>query len=121
MSKFIAAGRRHSVGVMADGSVVAASDLLAPETWVGDWRGVAAVAAGNVHTASNTGRSHTVGLRTDGTIVATGWNDDGQCEVADWVNVADIAAGWRRTVAVFADGSASARGRHREGACDVDG
>ena len=116
----IAAGRRHSVGVRADGSVLTAGVPHAPECRVGAWRDIVAVAAGNVHTASNTGRSHTVGLRADGTVVAVGWNGDGQCDVADWRGVVGIAAGWRRTLAVLADGTVRAAGRPREGACDVN-
>ena len=68
----IAAGRRHSVGVRPDGSVVTAGIPRAPECRVDAWRDIVAVAAGNVHTAANTGRSHTVGLRGDGTVVAVG-------------------------------------------------
>ena len=88
----VAAGRRHSVGVRADGSVVAAGREGSEELRVAEWTGVVAVAAGNVHAASNTGRSHTVGLRGDGTVLATGWNDDGQCDVRGWSDVVAIAA-----------------------------
>ena len=82
----------------------------AEECRVGAWSGVVAVAAGNVHTASNTGSSHTVGLRANGTVLAAGWNKDGQCDVDDWTGVVGIAAGWRRTLAVLADGTARATG-----------
>lgn len=73
----IAAGRRHSLGLCADGTVVAAGTGTSGECRVEDWVHVVAVAAGNVHTASNTGRSHRVGLRVDGTVMATGWNGTG--------------------------------------------
>ena len=116
----IAAGRRHSVGVNAGGAVVTAGVPQAPECHVGAWRDIVAVAAGNVHTASNTGRSHTVGLCADGTVVAVGWTGDGQREVAGWTGVMGIAAGWRRTLAVLADGTVRATGRPNEGACAVD-
>ena len=80
----LAAGRRHSVGLRRDGTVVAVGDWSAGECDVGTWTDVVAVAAGNVHAAANTGRSHTVGLRSDGTVLATGWNGDDQCDVAGW-------------------------------------
>src|SRR4029450_10579700 len=83
----IAAGRRHSLGLCADGTVVATGTGTSGECRVEDWVQVVAVAAGNVHTASNTGRSHSVGLRADGIVIATGWNGDGQCDVASWRDV----------------------------------
>ncbi len=67
-----------------------------------------------MHAARNTGRSHTVGLRKDGTVLVTGWNNEGQCDVHDWSDVVSIAAGWRRTLAVLADGSARATDRRNE-------
>ena len=90
----IAAGRRHSVGVTALGSVLATGRLNSGELCTNAWTGVVAVAAGNVHAASNTGRSHTIGLRMDGTVLATGWNNEGQCDVDGWADVVGIAAGW---------------------------
>src|SRR6478672_10641963 len=102
-----------------DGSVLTAGIPEAEERHVEGWSGIVAVAAGNVHTASNTGRSHTVGLRENGTVRATGWNNEGQCDVDEWTDVVSIAAGWRRTLAVIADGTARAAGRRNEGASDV--
>lgn len=93
-SHVIAAGRRHSLGLCEDGTVVAAGAGKAGECRTDDWVDVIGVAAANVHTASNTGRSHSVGLRSDGTVVATGWNGDGQCEVTSWREMTAVAAGW---------------------------
>lgn len=115
----LAAGRRHSVGRVVDGSVVAVGKGTVGECDVGTWRDVVAVAAGNVHTAANTGRSHTVGLRVDGTVVATGWNGDGQCEVRGWREVAGICAGWRRTLGLCVNGTVLAVGRNAERQCEV--
>ena len=110
----LAAGRRHTVGIRADGMVLACgagprgaggsgepggsgastrSRRSGGECDVGGWTGVVAVAAGNVHAAANTGRSHTVGLRADGTVLATGWNGAGQCDVRSWGDVVGVAAG----------------------------
>jgi alpha-tubulin suppressor-like RCC1 family protein len=115
----IAAGRRHSLGLCGDGTVVAAGTGTSGECRVEDWVRVVGVAAGNVHTASNTGRSHSVGLGAAGTVMATGWNGDGQCDVASWRGVALVAAGWRRILGLVKDGTVAAAGRLREGACDV--
>ncbi|WP_327119107.1 hypothetical protein [Nocardia sp. NBC_01730] len=115
----LAAGRRHSVARCRDGTVVAVGADAADECRVELWKGVIAVAAGNVHTATNTGRSHTVGLRSGGTLLASGWNGDGQCDVAAWRDVVAVAAGWRRTLGVLTDGTVLAAGRTSEGACEV--
>ncbi len=88
----LAAGRRHSVCSRSDGSVRAVGNGAAGECDVLGWADIIAVAAGNVHTATNTGRSHTVGLRSDGTVLATGWDGDGQCQVVAWRQVPTIAA-----------------------------
>ena len=80
----IAAGRRHSLGLRADGTVVAAGAGTSGECRVDSWTGVVAVAAGNVHTAPNTGRSHSVGLRADGTVLAAGRLREGACDVGEW-------------------------------------
>jgi hypothetical protein len=83
------------------------------------WTDIISVAAGNVHTFTNTGKSHTVGLRSDGTVLAVGWDGDGQWQVLAWRQVAAIAAGGRRTVGLRADGTARAVGRMAERECEV--
>ncbi|WP_121658003.1 RCC1-like domain-containing protein [Mycetocola zhadangensis] len=50
----IAAGRQHSAGVLADGSVLAAGRPNSEERRVEGWADVVAVAVGGAHTASNT-------------------------------------------------------------------
>jgi alpha-tubulin suppressor-like RCC1 family protein len=74
----IAAGSLHTVGLKADGTVVATGDNAFGQCEVGDWRGIVAVAAGC---------AHTVGLKADGTVVATGDNAHGQCEVGGWSDI----------------------------------
>jgi alpha-tubulin suppressor-like RCC1 family protein len=78
----IAAGHRHTVAIKSGGTVVAVGDNGKGQCAVDDWRNIIAVAAGNVHMATNTGNSHTVGLKSDGTVVAVGDNDYGQCDVS---------------------------------------
>ena len=71
----MAAGSRHSVGLRADGTVVATGSSEAGQCEVSRWRNIVAIAAGT---------AHTVGLRRDGTVVATGSNSHGQLEVGAW-------------------------------------
>jgi alpha-tubulin suppressor-like RCC1 family protein len=101
----IAAGRRHTVALKSDSTVVAVGDSKYGQCEVGDWCDIVDVAAGNVHMATNTGHTHTVGLKADGTVFASGWNKHGQCEVSDWRGMVSIAAGWRHTIGVKANGS----------------
>jgi len=116
----IAAGRRHTVGIRADGTVIATGDHKCGQCNVSDWQDIVAVAAGNVHMANNTGNTHTIGLKSDGTVFTVGWNRHGQCNVSDWSNIVDIAAGWRHTVGVQSDGTVVAVGRNSEGECEVN-
>ena len=59
----IAAGGYHTVGLMSDGTVVAAGLNDDEQCEVGSWRRITQVAAGG---------THTVGLRSNGYVVATG-------------------------------------------------
>ncbi|MBM7609167.1 alpha-tubulin suppressor-like RCC1 family protein [Lysinibacillus composti] len=80
----IAAGRRHTVAIKSDGTVLAVGGNKYDQCDVNGWRNIVAVTAGNVHMATNTGNTHTVGLKTDRTVMAVGWNNHGQCNVSDW-------------------------------------
>ena len=71
----MAAGSHHSVGLKADGTVIAAGRSETGQCDVGHWRDIVAIAAG---------AAHTVGLRTDGGVVAAGSNSHGQLEVGAW-------------------------------------
>ena len=79
----LAAGYRHTVGLRADGTVLAAGNDSFGQCDVSGWTDVIQVAAG---------AKHTLGLRADGTVLATGDNTYGQCDVADWTDIAAIAA-----------------------------
>ena len=94
----IAAGGRHTVGLRADGTVVAVGASTAGEGRTSTWQNIVDVAAGSVHMARNTGKSHTLGLANDGSVQACGWNNHGQCDVQKWRNIVGIAAGWRFSV-----------------------
>jgi len=71
----VACGEHHTVGVKADGTVVAVGANYYGQCNVGVWKDTIGVAAGYFHT---------VGVKADGTVVAVGLNSDGQCEVGGW-------------------------------------
>lgn len=106
----IAAGDSHTVGLKADGTVVATGTNVNRQCNVSDWTGIMAVAAGDYHT---------VGLKADGTVVATGRNDDGRCDVSGWSDIVAVAAGSFHTVGLKADGTVVAIGNNASGQCAV--
>jgi len=71
----VEAGYRHTVGLKADGTVVAVRDnevgINYGECNVGGWTDIIQVSAGGYHT---------VGLKADGTVVAVGRNEHGECD-----------------------------------------
>jgi alpha-tubulin suppressor-like RCC1 family protein len=115
----IAAGCRHTVALRRDGTVTAVGDNKCGQCDVTAWRHIVAVAAGNVHMATNTGNAHTSGLKSDGTVIAIGWNKHEQCNVNNWRDVVSIAAGWRRTIGLKSNGTAMAVGRNGDGESNV--
>ena len=146
----LAAGSLHTVGLKADGTVVAAGWNRDGQCDVSDWTDIVAVAAGSFHTiglkadgtvvavgtngvaqcnvsgwtdivAVAAGGSHTVGLKADRTVVAAGWNQDGQCDVSGWTDIVAVAAGNSHTVGLKADGTVVAVGDNQGGQCDVSG
>ena len=97
----VQAGGWHTVGLRADGRVMAAGRIDEGQCDVDNWTDIVQVAAGALHTA---------GLRADGTVVAVGSNEQGQGNVEDWQNVVEIACGDWATFARFADGTVAATG-----------
>ena len=71
----VAAGSWHTVGLKADGTVIAVGLNDYGQLKVGSWRKIIQVAAG---------QSHTVGLKADGSVVAVGYNEDGECNTDQW-------------------------------------
>ncbi|HSW58000.1 MAG TPA: hypothetical protein VLH15_06330, partial [Dehalococcoidales bacterium] len=71
----VAAGWYHTVGLKADGRVVAEGFNGFGQLGVGGWTDIIQVAAGY---------GHTVGLKADGTVEAVGNNDYGQCNLVSW-------------------------------------
>jgi len=150
LSCTLAAGGRHTVGILSDGTVVARGNNDEGQCNVSGWSDILHVAAGFSHTVGlrddstvvATGRNiegqcnvldwtdislvvagdwHTVGLKSDGGVVATGKSDEGQCDVGGWTGITQVAAGGAHTVGVKNDGTAVATGRNIEGQCDVLG
>jgi len=144
----ISTGYYHTVGLKADGTVVAVGANGSGQCNVADWTDIVAISAGSEHTvglkadgtvvavganaigqcnvaswtdivAISAGGQHTVGLKADGTVVAVGYNDDGRCNVTDWTDIVAISAGSFHTVGLKADGTVVAVGSKSFGQCDV--
>ncbi len=114
-SKMIAVGWFHTVGLNADGTVVATGLNDSGQRKVSGWTDVIAVAAGDYHT---------VGLKADGTVLATKYigeqkNYFGQCDVSGWNNIVAIAAGKHHTVGLKKDGTVVAVGSNKLSQCKV--
>ena len=106
----ISAGSKHTVGLKADGTVVAVGDNAAGKCNTGGWRGIVAV---------DTGVSHTVALKADGTVVAVGKNTTGQCNTGGWRDIVAVSAANWYTVALEADGTVVAVGDNNRGQCNT--
>ena len=85
----------RTVGLRADGTVLAVGENEHGECNVKTWRDIVAVACGE---------DHTVGLRADGTVAATGANEEKQCDVGAWKNIVSIACGKDCTIGLRSDG-----------------
>ena len=101
---------QHTVGLKADGTVVAVGDNTDGQCDVTSWTDIVQVAAG---------RYHTVGLKADGTVVAEGDNYGGQCDVTSWTDIVQVAAGDISTVGLKSDGTVVAVGSNYDGECNV--
>ena len=100
----------NTVGLKANGTVVAEGSNINGECEVSDWQDIVAVSVGF---------GHTVGLKSDGTVVAVGDNDDGECKVSGWRDIVAISAGSSHTVGLKSDGTVVAVGDNANGECKV--
>ena len=107
----VSAGEYHTVGLKADGTVVAVGNNEHYQCDVEDWKDIVAVSAGDFHT---------VGLKADGTVVAVGSNYFNQCDVEDWADIVAVSAGDYHTVGLKADGTVVAVGDNECNQCDVE-
>jgi len=137
-----------TIGVKADGTVVAVGDNEYGQCDVNSWTDIVGITSRGHHTvglrddgtviavgydgfgqcdvdgwkeivAVTTGNLHTVGLKADGTVVAVGWNEYGQCDVDDWKEIIAVASSGNHTVGLKADGTVVAVGDNEYGQCDV--
>ena len=92
----ISAGSDHTVGLKADGTVVAVGDNEFGKCDVASWKSIVAVSVEE---------AHTVGLKANGTVVAVGSKENGRCDVAIWKNIVAVSAGNQHTVGLKADGT----------------
>ena len=105
-AQFIDTGYGHTVGLKADGTIVATridDEFDFGQCDVDSWKDIVSVSAGGVHT---------VGLKADGTVVATALVDRedcgadcGQCEVSGWTDIIAISAGDFHTVGLKSNGT----------------
>lgn len=95
----LAAGYRHTLGLNADGTVVAAGSNSDGQCEVTGWTDIVEVAAG---------AAHSVGLRADGTVVAAGDDSYGQCDVDGWTDIRAVAASAYGTFGLRSDGTVAA-------------
>lgn len=105
-------GKGHTVGLRADGTVVAVGDNSYNQCDVGSWTNVIAVAAGDWYT---------VGLCSDGTVLATrpdrskGEKYQFASNVDSWDNIVAIAAGCGYTLGLKKDGTVVSTGYNDSG------
>ena len=100
----------HTVGITAEGRVVAKGSNNQERCDTYGWKDIIAVSAGLYHT---------IGLKSNGRVVAVGWNNEGQCEVSQWCNVVSISAGAYHTAGIMIDGTVVAVGSNDYGQCEV--
>lgn len=143
----ISAAAFHSVGLKADGTVVAVGDNDHGKCDVSAWTDIVAISADNHHTiglkengtivatnpafyrfsagewndivAISAGLSNAYGLKADGTVVVGGDNEYGQWNASDWTDIVAIRAGVYHIVGLKADGTVVAVGDNDYGQCDV--
>ena len=111
--KCIAAGDSFTVGLKADGTVVAVGYNKHGQCDTGSWRDIVAIA---------TGCEHTIGLRADSKVVVVGNTKWGLGNIMSWRDIVAIAAGIHFTVGLKADGTVVAVNKtgYGYGQCDTD-
>lgn len=97
----VCVGGKHTVGLKADGTVVAAGSNEYGQCNVQDWTNIVAITADS---------KHTVGLRADGTVVAVGettipYYDYNRCDVGSWENIIAISVNEHQTLGLRVDGT----------------
>ncbi len=90
----------YTIGLRADGTVVATSDSKYDFS---DWSDISSIYSSY---------GHIVGLRSDGTVVAKGENEYGECDVSGWTDIVEllVPADWLCTFGLRSDGTVVATG-----------
>ena len=143
----VAAGANHTVGLHADGTVVAVGDNQFGQCNVQSWTNIAAIAAdywntiglrtdgtvllagdnrfGMGNACSWTGITmitscnyNIIGLRSDGTVLAVGQDHHGECNAQDWKGITAIASGLFHAAGLRRDGTVVVTGRNERGELD---
>lgn len=110
-------GQGHVVGLLEDGTVVAAGDNEYGQCDVDDWTDIIAISAGDWHT---------VGLKSNGDVVSTRPFDQKEistisaCDVDDWEDIVAISAGCGITLGLQRDGKLRSTGYTKEGQRPMD-
>ena len=122
LAGFVSVGESHTVGLKADGTVVATQFEETRlrkhdgQCDVSGWRDIVAISAGY---------NHTVALKADGRLVAVGYNGCGEINVSGWRDIVAVSTGKYHTVGLKADGTVVATKygdqTHYNGQCDVSG
>jgi alpha-tubulin suppressor-like RCC1 family protein/tetratricopeptide (TPR) repeat protein len=104
----ISTGHQKTVGLRADGIVLASGDKFRDSEI---WRDVIAISIGD---------EHIVGLKADGTVVAVGKISDARCKTGDWQNITAISAGKDHTVGLKSDGTVVSVGKNDNNQCNTN-
>ena len=99
----IAVGDEHTVGLRANGTVIATGDNSKGQCNVSGWTNVKMVAAGAYHT---------VALNSNGTVTGVGDNSQGQLNVGAWRDIVMIACSQYDTIGLKSDGTVVSCGMH---------
>ncbi len=91
-------GNEYTVGLKADGTLIAAGTDMGRLGRVNEWTDIKEVSAGGIHI---------VGLRNDGTVVTTSDAKE-LCDVSEWRDITAVAAGYCHTVGLRKDGTVAA-------------
>jgi len=82
----VAVGEDNTLGLRADGTVLAIGDNDEGQCEVSDWTDIVAISASD---------KHVIGLKSDGTVVTAGKNYYGECSLGGWSDMtmpADLPA-----------------------------
>lgn len=102
----IAAGDNHVVGLLENGSVVAAGSNENGQCDVSDWTNIVFIAAAG---------DHTVGLKADHTVVSTGLPENERQIISGWKDIVAIDTSNAFTVGIKKDGSVVSAGARSSG------